>query len=96
MRAAAVLAEMRKYRAAAAAARRPAVACLQRHAIFALTPLTSVDNPDKGITLPMRLDGESQFGDWQIQKAFPPHLLPETDSRSDAKGIIVGGHDRHP
>ena len=63
---------------------------------LALIPLSSVDNPDKGITLPMRLDGESQFGILATQKAFPPHLLLETDSRSNAKGIIVGGHDRQP
>jgi hypothetical protein len=31
----------------------------------------------------------------QIQKAFPPHLLPETEKQIGRQGIIVGGHDRH-
>jgi len=30
------------------------------------------------------------------QKAFPPHLLPETDQQIGRQGIIVGVHDRQP
>jgi hypothetical protein len=29
---------------------------------------------------------KSRFGDWQLQKAFPPHLPPETDKQIGRQG----------
>jgi len=39
-------------------------------------------------------DEESRFGDWRTPKGLPSDLSRRTVSRSDAKGIIVGVHDR--
>jgi hypothetical protein len=42
----------------------------------------------------LRPDGESRFGDWRKPKSLPSASAPANGSRSDAKGIIVGVHDR--
>jgi hypothetical protein len=42
-------------------------------------------------------DEESRFGDWRTPKAFPPDLPRRTGKQiGNAKGIIVGVHDRQP
>jgi len=32
---------------------------------------------------------KSRFGDWQLQKAFPPHLLPETEADRTPRGSLL-------
>jgi hypothetical protein len=64
----------------------PAVACLPRRSNIRSEATNTVDNPDKGITLAMRLDGESRFGDRQNPKGLPSDPPRRTVSRSDAKG----------
>jgi hypothetical protein len=39
---------------------------------------------------------KSWFGDWRTPKGLPTASAPGNGSRSDAKGIIVGVHDRQP
>jgi hypothetical protein len=32
---------------------------------------------------------KSRFGDWQLQKAFPPHLPPETEADRTPRGSLL-------
>jgi hypothetical protein len=68
---------------------------LQHQAILSTgTGYTSRRSPEMVPTMVVRPDEESRSGGLaDFKKVFPPHLI-RNGSRSDAKGIIVGVHDR--
>jgi hypothetical protein len=68
---------------------------LQHQAILSTgTGYTSRRSLEMVPTMVVRPDEESRSGGLaDFKKVFPPHLI-RNGSRSDAKGIIVGVHDR--
>src|SRR6516162_5396928 len=64
-------------------------ACNARR-FYAQRPLPPLDTSDEwgpqSQCGPMK---KSRFGDWQLQKAFPPHLLPETEADRTPRASLL-------